>query len=68
VLAGGAVRGAYEAGALYGMFHQSADADKSKFDYDVLTGVSAGAINVGAMSMFEKTDTERMLDILSEEW
>ena len=50
------------------MFHQSSDADKSKFDYDVLTGVSAGAINVGAMSMFEKTDTERMLDILSEEW
>jgi len=28
VLAGGAVRGAYEAGALYGMYHQSADVDK----------------------------------------
>ena len=66
VLAGGAVKGAYEAGALFGMYHQSSD--KKKFDYDVLTGVSAGAINVGAMSMFEKTDTERMLNILSEEW
>jgi len=28
VLAGGAVNGAYEAGVLYGMYHQSADADK----------------------------------------
>lgn len=68
MLAGGAVRGAYEAGALYGMYHHAVDAEKSKFDYDVLTGVSAGAINVGAMSMFEKTDTERMLEILSLEW
>lgn len=36
--------------------------------YDVVTGVSAGAINGGAMSLFEIGDEENMVNVLSEKW
>jgi predicted acylesterase/phospholipase RssA len=48
------------------MYHASND--KSKFEYDFFTGVSAGSINSGAISAFEKGDEERMLQILSDTW
>lgn len=65
-LAGGGTRGAYEAGVIYGMLH--ADNDTSKYAYDVLTGVSAGSINTGALSLFEIGDETRAFDVISEEW
>lgn len=50
-MSGGGVKGAYEAGVLYGMYHAE-QTDKTKFAYDVVSGVSAGSINAGALSMF----------------
>jgi predicted acylesterase/phospholipase RssA len=65
-MSGGGVKGAYEAGALYGMVHEAAD--KTQFEYDVVTGVSAGAINTAGVSLFKKGDEVNMVNILSERW
>lgn len=43
-------------------------ADKSKFEYDVVSGVSAGSINALAVSLFEKGKEEEMVEFLSEAW
>jgi len=51
-MSGGGSKGAYEAGVLYGLI--TTDTDKAKYEYDVVTGVSAGAINTGAVSVFGK--------------
>ena len=65
-MSGGGVKGAFEAGALWGLVLNSED--KSKFAYDVVTGVSAGAINLGGISLFDIGDEERMVKIISETW
>ena len=62
-MAGGASKGAYEAGILWGMYYE--DTDKTKYQYDVVTGVSIGAINAGYISLFDKGDEERMIQELS---
>ena len=45
-LSGGGAKGSYEAGALWGLVMNNDN--KTKFAYDVVTGVSAGAINTSA--------------------
>ena len=65
-MSGGGTFGAYEAGALWGLYY--GDNDKTKFEYDVVTGVSAGAINTGAIILFEIGDEENMVNTLSEKW
>lgn len=65
-MSGGGTKGAFEAGVLYGMYHT--ETDKTKFQYDVITGVSAGALNLGALSLFEKGQEEMVVDLLSEVW
>lgn len=62
-MSGGGTYGAFEAGALWGMFYASNDS--KKFEYDVITGVSAGSVNLGGMSLFEKEDVENMIVTLS---
>lgn len=52
-MSGGGAKGAFEAGALHGMYH-GLDNVGSTFDYDVVTGVSAGAINTMGLSVFPK--------------
>ena len=42
VLSGGGSNGAWEAGVIYGMINNG---DKKDFEWDVLSGVSAGSIN-----------------------
>lgn len=56
-MSGGGSIGAFEAGALWGMYHATENPGEN-FDYDVLSGVSAGAINSFALSLFDKSDTE----------
>lgn len=58
--------GSFEVGALWGLFFN--DEDKSKYSYDVVTGVSAGAINTAALSLFAPGDEENALKFLSNEW
>lgn len=49
VLSGGANNGAWEAGVLWGLVNYGDPAD---FQWDVVTGVSAGAINTGLIVMY----------------
>ena len=51
-MSGGGTKGAYEAGALWGMYY--ALADKTQMQYDVVTGVSAGSINTMVVAMYPK--------------
>jgi len=48
-MSGGANKGAYEAGVVYGLAH---NLPASEVAWDVITGVSAGAINAAGMSVF----------------
>ena len=65
-MSGGGSKGAFEAGALYGLIMN--DPDKTKYEYDVVTGVSAGSINTGAVSLFKKGDEVNMVQFLSDTW
>ena len=49
VMSGGASNGAWEAGILYGLVNYGDPAD---FAYDVITGISAGAINTAGLAGF----------------
>ena len=49
-LSGGGSKGSYQAGVLYGLVMN--DEDKSKYAYDIISGVSAGSINAFGMSLF----------------
>ena len=66
VMSGGGSKGAYEAGVLWGLIKSTTDI--SKFAYDVVTGVSAGAINTGAVSVFKPGDELNMVEFLSDNW
>ena len=65
-MSGGGSRGSYEAGAVWGMYYSGED--KKKFEYDVITGVSAGAINAVAMGVFPKEQTEKGIQEMSDRW
>lgn len=65
-LSGGGALGAYEAGALWGMY--GATTDKNAYDYDVVTGVSAGALNAAGIALFGKGETGEMVKFLSDCW
>jgi len=65
-MSGGGSRGSYEAGAVWGMYY--AAEDKTQFEYDVITGISAGTLNLAAIASFEKGDEVNMLQLLSDLW
>jgi len=66
VLGGGGTRGAYQAGAIWGMLH-AAD-DLSKYKYDVVSGVSAGTINGAAFATYAPGEEIEAAEVLSNTW
>ena len=52
-MSGGGSNGAWEAGVLYGLAHNGNPED---YKYDVVSGVSAGAINAAVLSTFAPED------------
>lgn len=64
-LNGGGSKGAYQAGAIYGFMHEGNPED---FQWDVVSGISGGAINACAMSVWAKEDGLAMSEWLSTEW
>jgi len=64
VLQGGGDKGAYQAGALRGMV----DILGSGAQYDVVSGVSVGAVNAAFISQFAKGDEKEMVSKLVDFW
>ena len=63
-MSGGGSNGAWEAGVLWGLHHFG---NPKEYEWDVVTGVSAGAINTSAVIMFSPDDLE-MTQFLSDTW
>lgn len=65
VLQGGSDKGAYQAGVLQGLFQKlGAEA----VDYDVISGITIGAVNAAWMTQFGKGQEEVMIDELLNFW
>ena len=64
-MSGGGSNGAWEAGVLYGFAHSEHPED---FYYDVMTGVSAGAINTAAFAGFAPEDIVYASEFVSDTW
>lgn len=62
VLSGGGAKGAYELGVLKRWMSEE------KCDYDIMTGVSVGALNVAALGMVEKGSPEKAVEYLENFW
>ena len=65
VLSGGGNNGAWEAGVLYGML---ANGNAADFAFDVVTGVSAGAMNAGGLAGWEVGRELEAAQFLSDTW
>jgi len=65
-LQGGGDRGAYEAGVLYGLVMNAPN--PIDFQYDVVTGVSAGSINALGVMIYEKGEEVEMVEFLNQSW
>ena len=65
VLSGGGSNGAWEAGVIYGMINNG---NKKDFEWDVLSGVSAGSINTMIVSGYPIGQEEQMATYLSDTW
>ena len=64
-LNGGGNKGAYQAGVMWGWNHYGNPED---FQWDVVSGISGGAINTGAMSPWAKEDGVAMTEWISDQW
>ena len=64
-MSGGGSNGAWEAGVLWGLANSGNPED---FYYDVVTGVSAGAINTAGISGFTPEDVINAAQFLSDTW
>ena len=65
VLEGGGDLGAYEAGAIQGLVENIAAA---QVEYDVISGVSIGAINAAGFGMFKKGQEKKAASFLVDLW
>lgn len=65
VLSGGSNNGAWETGVMWGLLHYGTPSD---FAWDVVTGVSAGAINTGGIATWPTGTEYEMIEWLSEQW
>ena len=66
VLSGGATWGSWEAGILWGLANGSSNPED--FHYDVVTGISAGAINAAGLAPFAPEELKESAQFLSDTW
>ena len=64
-LEGGGSHGAYEAGALWTLVNML---DPAEVAYDMISGISTGALNTGAMVQFPQGQEKPMADFLVNTW
>ena len=67
VLSGGGANGAWEAGVLYGLAHNDL-LDPSAIRYDVVAGVSAGAINASALALYPPGEEKKATEWNLQTW
>lgn len=65
VMSGGANKGAYEAGVIHGLSHLLPGEEAF---YDVVSGVSAGALNAAAIAMWAPETAKAMSEWLVGFW
>ena len=65
IMSGGANNGAWEAGVIWGLANYGNESD---FYYDVVSGVSTGAINAAGMAPFAPEDIKAAAQYLSDTW
>ena len=65
VLSGGSNNGAWETGVIWGLTHYGNAED---FAWDVVSGVSAGAINTGGIATWATGTEYEMTQWLSDKW
>jgi len=64
-MSGGGSKGAYEAGALHSIFHTL---EAPQGEYDVVSGVSVGAINSATLALFGKGEEKALGDFILGMW
>lgn len=64
-LSGGGNKGSYEAGAIHTLVK---NLPPSEVEWDVITGVSAGAMNTGGISIFKVGNEAEMSEFLVNLW
>lgn len=65
-MSGGGAKGSYEAGVLWGFLNT--DTDTSKYEWDIVTGVSAGSLNTAMVTGFETGDEMNLVKYMSNMW
>ena len=65
VLGGGGSASAYETGYLWSLINHD---DPTKYEYDMVTGLSGGSINALGIAGFPKGTEKEMVDWLTEHW
>lgn len=63
-MAGGGSKGSFEAGVMWGLVKN--DPGLSSFEWDVVTGVSAGSLNSAVVTGFEKGKENEMVEYISD--
>ena len=66
VLQGGGDKGAYESGVFWGLVYNAVNSENVK--YDVVTGISAGAINAMGLSIYAVGDEVNAANFLNNTW
>ena len=64
-LGGGGTNGAWEAGLIWGLMHYG---DPTDYEWDVVTGVSAGSIGASFMSLYDKGNEVAASEAYSHLW
>ena len=64
-MSGGGVNGAWEAGVIWGLLHYG---DPREFQWDVVSGVSAGCINAAGVALWEKGKEVEMSQWMEDLW
>jgi len=65
-MSGGGSNGAWEVGVLWGLAHDNPNIEE--IYYDVVTGVSAGAINAAALAGYAPEQMKEMSEFLTDTW
>ena len=64
-MSGGGSNGAWEAGVVWGLNHYG---DPNDYQYDVVSGVSAGSMNAAALSVWAPEDSVKASEFMVESW